>query len=527
MRSGDMPVVRTPARSTSPIVGRSSPLITLNSVLLPAPLGPMSARRSARSIERETPSSATTPPKRLVTDSTWSSGMFAAASDHRPERREEAGEPARREQHDRDQHSADDEHLPLVGLRGDPRLEQREDRCADDTAPQRLPSAEQHHDEQRHRIGPMQVCQAHERAMVRVQDAGESGDPADENDRPILVPEGGESKRPGAGLVLTRRRQHAPERRAHEHTEREHHCGQDSERAEVERRVADRQLRHDEPVAAAGEAVPLVGGRVRQLREREGHHEEEDAVAAQRERRRDGGEDGGADKTGGERQPQIAAEMVGYDRSRIGADAEVCRLAERDQARVTHEQIERRRRDGIQGHFGRQIQSVAVQIQRRERRDERDAAEQDRARAHQPALPSNPCGRKLNTSAISAKMRNEADSGKNSRPKPSTSATMIAPTKAPVMLPRPPTTTTMSASSIMVRSRPGASATMGAPAAPPKAASAVAAAKVSAFTVPVGTPSEAAMRGSLVTARIFASHGVRIASRTTTKSTTPSAMMNK
>jgi hypothetical protein len=43
---GFLPSMRWPCSSTSPLVGAKRPLIRLNSVLLPAPLGPMMATRS-------------------------------------------------------------------------------------------------------------------------------------------------------------------------------------------------------------------------------------------------------------------------------------------------------------------------------------------------------------------------------------------------------------------------------------------------------------------------------------------------
>jgi hypothetical protein len=43
---GFLPSMRWPCSSTSPLLGAKRPLIRLNSVLLPAPLGPMMATRS-------------------------------------------------------------------------------------------------------------------------------------------------------------------------------------------------------------------------------------------------------------------------------------------------------------------------------------------------------------------------------------------------------------------------------------------------------------------------------------------------
>lgn len=44
--NGFLPSMRAPCSSTSPLVGAKRPLIRLNSVDLPAPLGPMMATRS-------------------------------------------------------------------------------------------------------------------------------------------------------------------------------------------------------------------------------------------------------------------------------------------------------------------------------------------------------------------------------------------------------------------------------------------------------------------------------------------------
>src|SRR5213594_1402850 len=92
--------------------------MTLNSVVLPAPLGPMMPSRSPARTSRLTARTAVRPPKRLVTASSVST---------RPPRTEPArdpGEPLGRESHDEDQHDAvDDEVDP-----GEPRLESGERR---------------------------------------------------------------------------------------------------------------------------------------------------------------------------------------------------------------------------------------------------------------------------------------------------------------------------------------------------------------------------------------------------------------
>jgi len=52
-------------RRTDPLSGLRKPVMTLNSVVLPAPLGPMSAVTLAGGNSKETSSKATTPPNRL------------------------------------------------------------------------------------------------------------------------------------------------------------------------------------------------------------------------------------------------------------------------------------------------------------------------------------------------------------------------------------------------------------------------------------------------------------------------------
>ena len=64
---GGRPVTSSPPSSTRPRVGRWKPVSTLTSVVLPAPLGPMSPKTSPFLIEIETPSTAASPSKWTVT----------------------------------------------------------------------------------------------------------------------------------------------------------------------------------------------------------------------------------------------------------------------------------------------------------------------------------------------------------------------------------------------------------------------------------------------------------------------------
>src|SRR5664279_5319600 len=68
-------VMSRPSRITFPAFGGSRPVMTLNRVVLPAPLGPMSPVTDPGSVSMATSSSATLPPKRTVTPWTSSRAM--------------------------------------------------------------------------------------------------------------------------------------------------------------------------------------------------------------------------------------------------------------------------------------------------------------------------------------------------------------------------------------------------------------------------------------------------------------------
>ena len=79
-----MAVTSSPKKRTRPAVGGKSPVIALNSVVLPAPLAPMSARRSPAATESETSSIARSAPNVRVTPSSTraspdASGVLVAA----------------------------------------------------------------------------------------------------------------------------------------------------------------------------------------------------------------------------------------------------------------------------------------------------------------------------------------------------------------------------------------------------------------------------------------------------------------
>src|SRR6202008_3655102 len=68
-----------PWNRTSPAVGWYTPVTTLNTVVLPAPLGPMRAKIEPVGTARLTRSSATTPPNCMVSSSSSSRSSGTAA----------------------------------------------------------------------------------------------------------------------------------------------------------------------------------------------------------------------------------------------------------------------------------------------------------------------------------------------------------------------------------------------------------------------------------------------------------------
>src|SRR5690606_22118838 len=77
---GDFPVRTVPSNTTAPLVGGMRPMMTLSSVDLPAPFGPMMAWVFPSSIWRSISERARRPPKFFCTSAAWST-MLGVACD--------------------------------------------------------------------------------------------------------------------------------------------------------------------------------------------------------------------------------------------------------------------------------------------------------------------------------------------------------------------------------------------------------------------------------------------------------------
>src|SRR5436309_10533946 len=105
-RSGERPTSDWPRKLRRPASGRQKPAMQLNRVVLPEPFGPISPTISPSRTAKSTPSTATRPPKRLVTplpSSTIIPLLLSTPLPARPAALDEAHHAARRDQHHHEQ----------------------------------------------------------------------------------------------------------------------------------------------------------------------------------------------------------------------------------------------------------------------------------------------------------------------------------------------------------------------------------------------------------------------------------------
>ncbi len=144
---GLMPTMSRPASCTIPLSGASWPFSMLKQVLLPAPLGPISASNSPADRAKETSSTACTPPNALCRPSTRRTTSFMPNGPLRQTARpapEAADEPLRESDDDQQDQQAEGR-APEVGLARQRVAQPGEERRADDRAGQGLDPAQQDH----------------------------------------------------------------------------------------------------------------------------------------------------------------------------------------------------------------------------------------------------------------------------------------------------------------------------------------------------------------------------------------------
>src|SRR5690348_11819437 len=225
-RYGGSPVTSAPPYRIAPVLGRRKPEMSANNVVLPAPLGPISAVMRPCGALSDTSLTASRPPKRRETRSTRNSGSAMAGLRQRRRThramaplRKPADQPARRKPDDQHQDAAVNHEVEAGRVaaghqlraltqathqqRADQRTEHRAD-AADDRRQQRL-------DRDPGAVGQTGID---EEKILDVETAGRRGDRpgyhhCDELDRRRI-----HTKRRCGVLVLAHRNEPEPEPRA-------------------------------------------------------------------------------------------------------------------------------------------------------------------------------------------------------------------------------------------------------------------------------------------------------------------------
>src|SRR5215472_5333686 len=181
------PVIFSPAKMTSPAVGFSTLVIRLNTVDLPAPFGPMTARIL-------TASTATSAPKRRTNPLHSSSGIgcLLAAGGARDDRlllkaRSHDAPNALRRQHDEGDEDRSEDERPEVGHLRQLMLHEHEEHATDDRADQRAGAAHHHHDEDAARDQPEEQLGRREPGEAGVERARQSAESVGQHDSRDLV----------------------------------------------------------------------------------------------------------------------------------------------------------------------------------------------------------------------------------------------------------------------------------------------------------------------------------------------------
>src|SRR5262245_66649519 len=128
-RCGGSPVISAPSKIMRPPLGGAKPATIENSVVLPAPFGPISAVMRPAGARNDVRSRASKPPNRFDTCSTRNSGSTMAAAQRcrrqPPERQEtlpqvekNSANAARRERDDQDEDAAIDDEIEARGIAG-------------------------------------------------------------------------------------------------------------------------------------------------------------------------------------------------------------------------------------------------------------------------------------------------------------------------------------------------------------------------------------------------------------------------
>ena len=137
-----------------------------------------------------------------------------------------------------------------------------------------------------------------------------------------------------------------------------------------------------EAVGAAGELRNLVGDLAHDERDAERHHQAREIGAAQDQKAGGESEHGGAQAGHQQRKHRLGDDAVlGQERAGIGAQTEEGGMAERDDAGIAENEVEREREQGEPGDLGEDQVPPGQQEHARHRRQPEDVFERAPARA--------------------------------------------------------------------------------------------------------------------------------------------------
>ena len=168
---------------------------------------------------------------------------------------------------------------------------------------------------------------------------------------------------------------------------------------------------HAQAVAAAGDPIKLERQAVEHLRERERQDAEEDlrmAHANISQQRRSDGNRRHADQD--VELHRMRAEILNREGDAVGADAEIGRMAERQQSGVAEQQVEPERGDRRDQAVGQELHLVGFEIRRKQDQNQQDQSRHSGEPYHRTiakgldfrfhhAVPNNPVGRTSSTNA--------------------------------------------------------------------------------------------------------------------------------
>src|SRR5688572_17982378 len=470
--SGRSPSILLSRSVISPLSGVWTPAIMLKMVVLPAPLGPIRATIEPSGTEKLAACTARRPRKdfdRLATAS-----MLAVQAELLRERRPHA----LGQEHDHQQQARAVEHLlyarhvdaklqhQLAHSLGEPGDEQRADQRADEGAD----AADDRTEDQLDRARDVEDLLGKEIVVVeREHHAGERGHRRGEDDGHHLVAEEIHAERLRRLRALADREpvvtHPAAQQRVaqHEgaHRQGEHQVIEHPRAAAQVPQVVLGVVRHrQEQARGAAHPGEVVEADARELGEGDGEDGEVhagDAEAEREEADHGAGERAGADR-GDQADPGAQAEVHVQRGGRVGAQADVERVPERELPGEAHHdvpgladvgEVEDQEADGEQVAAREQREG---EEQHEERREHGEAAARhalEQARDQAAFLPRMPCGRNSSTSTSSPKANMLFAEGVKSTP-PSASVRPISrpPRSAPGIEPSPPVMTMTNASSV-------------------------------------------------------------------------------